>query len=221
MDKLERYLKNATQGLWGKRKLEVREELESHVLERARKHELSGLTREAAISKTLEELGNARAINHKMAEVHTMPKLLRSFVATAFAFFALFTSGIKPVIADKLAPTLEVICTKPSGARWGFLLRPNTNWTMPTNTVLTRAFSPVVLNWSQEGPFVRKLERRIGAQMVGSFVLKTTTARTRAKLLECHAQKLGVDKNLRDWRDQNAQVMRKLEEQFRRSNKPR
>jgi hypothetical protein len=221
MDKLEHYLKTAIQGLWGKKKLEVREELENHVLERAHKHKLSGLTREAAILKTLEELGNARAISYKMTEVHTVPKLLRSLIATAFAFFALLTSGTKPVIADKLAPTLEVICTKPSGARWGFLLRPNTNWTMPTNTVLTRAFSPVVLSWSQEGPFVRKLERRIGAQMVGSFVLMKTTARTRAKLLECHAQKLGVDKNLRDWRDQNAQVMRKLEEQFRRSNKPR
>jgi hypothetical protein len=218
---LEHYLNTASRGLWGKRKLEVREELEAHVLERARKHELSGLTREDAISKTLEELGNARAINHKMTEVHTMPKLFRSFIATAFAFFALLASGTKPVIADRLAPTLEVICTKPSGARWGFLLRPNTNWTTPTNTALTRAFGPVVLNWSQEGPFVRKLERHIGAQMVGSFVLMKTNAQTRAKPLECHAQKLGTDKNLRDWRDQNAQVMRQLEEQFRRSNKPR
>jgi hypothetical protein len=221
MNELENFLKTATRGLWGKRKLEIQEELEAHVLERARKHELSGLNRENAILKTLEELRNPRAISCKMTEVHTMPKLLRSFIATAFAFFALFTSGTKPVIADKLAPTLEVICAKPSGARWGFLLHPNANWITPTNTVLTRAFGPVVFNWSQEGPFVRRLERHIGAQMVGSFALMKTTTQNRPGSFECHAQKLGSDKNLRDWRDQNAQVMRQLEEKFRRSNKLR
>jgi hypothetical protein len=221
MSDLEQFLKSATRGLYSKRKLEFREELEAHVLERARKHELSGLTREAAIRKTLKELGSSRVINHKMTEVHTMPKLLRSFIATAFAFFALLTSGTKPVIADNLAPTLEVICTKPSGVRWGFLLRPNANWIKPTKAILTREFSPVVLNWSKEGPFMRKLERKIGAQIVGSFVLMKTTAQNRPGSLKCHAQKLGTDKNLRDWRDQNAQVMRQLEEQFRRSNKPR
>ena len=62
MNQLQRYLKNATQGLIGKHKLEVREELESHVLERAHKHELSGLSREDAISKSLAELGSARVI---------------------------------------------------------------------------------------------------------------------------------------------------------------
>ena len=221
MNELEQYLKNATRGLWGKRKLEVQEELEAHVLERARKHELMGMSRENAISKTLKELGNARAMNHKMTEVHTMPELLRQFIATAFAFFALLTSGTKPVVADNLAPALEVICTKTSGARWGFLLRPNTNWTKPTNATLTRGFGPVVLNWSQEGRFVRNLERKIGAQMVGSFVLMKTDASNRPRSFECHAQKLGTDKNLRDWRDQSAKVLRELEEQFRRSNKPR
>jgi hypothetical protein len=48
-----------------------------------------------------------------------------------------------------------------------------------------------------------------------------TTVQNRPGSLECHAQKLGTDKNLRDWRDQNAQVMHELEEQFRRSSKPR
>jgi hypothetical protein len=48
--------------LWGKRKLEIREELENHVLERARKHELVGLSRDDAISKSLAELGSAQVI---------------------------------------------------------------------------------------------------------------------------------------------------------------
>jgi hypothetical protein len=62
MNQLEKYLNNATRGLWGKRKLEVREELEAHVLERVRKHEFLGLTREEAISKSLSELGSAQVI---------------------------------------------------------------------------------------------------------------------------------------------------------------
>jgi hypothetical protein len=96
MNQLEKYLNNATRGLFGKQKLEVREELEAHVLERVRKHELSGLPREAAILKTLEELGNARAINQKMTEVHTMPTLLKSMLTTMFAVFAFMTSATNP-----------------------------------------------------------------------------------------------------------------------------
>jgi hypothetical protein len=76
MNDLEKYLRMATRGLWGKRKLEVREELEAHVLERAHKHELLGLTREDAISKSMQELGNARVINQRMMEVYVLSKQL-------------------------------------------------------------------------------------------------------------------------------------------------
>jgi hypothetical protein len=76
MTKLERYLKAATRGLWGQKKLEVIEELESHVLERAHKHELLGLAREDAISKSMQELGNARVINRKITEVYMPSKHL-------------------------------------------------------------------------------------------------------------------------------------------------
>jgi hypothetical protein len=73
---LEKYLNAATRGLWGKRKLEVREELENHVLERAYKHELLGIAREDAIQKSIQELGDARVINHKMTEVYMFSKQL-------------------------------------------------------------------------------------------------------------------------------------------------
>jgi hypothetical protein len=89
---LERYLKNVTRGLWGKRKLEVREELEAHVLERAHKHELSGLAREDAISKSIQELGNARVINYHMMEVYMLSKqlLLGGFCACVLASFGIW-----------------------------------------------------------------------------------------------------------------------------------
>jgi ADP-glucose pyrophosphorylase len=84
---LERYLNAATRGLWGKKKLEVYEELEAHVLERALKHELLGLAREVAISKSIQELGNARVINQRMMEVYMFSKqlLLGGFAACALA----------------------------------------------------------------------------------------------------------------------------------------
>ncbi len=92
MDDLQHYLKTATRGLWRKRKLEVKEELESHVLERAHKHELLGLAREDAISKSMQELGNARVINQHMVEVYMFSKqlLLGGFTACALASFGIW-----------------------------------------------------------------------------------------------------------------------------------
>jgi hypothetical protein len=92
MSNLETYLKSATRGLWGKKKLEVREELEAHVLERAHKHELLGLTRENAISKSMQELGNARVINQHMMEVYMFSKqlFLGGFAACALASFGIW-----------------------------------------------------------------------------------------------------------------------------------
>jgi hypothetical protein len=89
---LEHYLNTATRGLWGKRKLEVREELETHILEKAHKHELLGLTREDAISKSMQELGNARVINQRMMEVYMISKqlLLGGFCACALASFGIW-----------------------------------------------------------------------------------------------------------------------------------
>lgn len=92
MTLLEQYLKNATRGLWGQKKLEVREELENHVLERAHKHELLGIAREDAISKSMQELGNAQAINQHMTEVYMLSKqlLLGGFCACALASFGIW-----------------------------------------------------------------------------------------------------------------------------------
>jgi hypothetical protein len=54
MSNLETYLNTATRGLWGKKKLEFREELEAHVLEKAHKLELQGFNHTDAIQKVLE-----------------------------------------------------------------------------------------------------------------------------------------------------------------------
>jgi hypothetical protein len=81
---LERYLNAATRGLWGQKKLEVREELEAHLLEKARKFELKGFTRTDAIQNVLEEIGPANIVSSGMIGVHTMPNVLRTALAAAF-----------------------------------------------------------------------------------------------------------------------------------------
>ena len=78
MTDLERYLNAATKGLWGKRKLEVREELEIHIRDRAHTLEHTGLEHESAIRKAIQELGDPRVLNHGMKGVHVMPNLIRS-----------------------------------------------------------------------------------------------------------------------------------------------
>ncbi len=93
--KLEKYLKRATSGLIGKKRLEVREELTAHLLERTHKYEIAGLTHPDALARAIEELGDARTIRAGMIGVHTMPK-----------FFA--TTGLSAVIAAGILATLSV-----------------------------------------------------------------------------------------------------------------
>lgn len=62
MNLLEQYLHQATKGIWGRKKLEVREELTAHILERNKKHQLAGLSEQAALEQTLLELGQPQAI---------------------------------------------------------------------------------------------------------------------------------------------------------------
>jgi hypothetical protein len=94
---LEQYLKNATRGLIGKRKLDVREELENHVLEQAHKLELQGFNHADAIEKVLEQIGPASIVSSGMIGVHTMPTMIRSILASlALALTsALFATNIQ------------------------------------------------------------------------------------------------------------------------------
>ena len=89
MNNLERYLNQATRGIWGRRKLEIREELENHVLERTKKFELMGLSRETATARAIQELGDARVVNRGMTGVYMMSTYLKSTVAVIMISVAL------------------------------------------------------------------------------------------------------------------------------------
>jgi hypothetical protein len=94
MSNLETYLKTATRGLWGQKKLEVREELEAHVLEQAHKLELQGFKQTDAIQKALDHIGPANIVSRGMIGVHAMPVMIRSAIAVLMLSLtgALFTA---------------------------------------------------------------------------------------------------------------------------------
>ncbi len=86
MNSLNKYLQQATKGLWGKKKLEIHEELTAHILERAYKHEISGIPHETAVIRAIEELGDPKTIRTGMIGVHTMPNVFKiSGVLTVIA----------------------------------------------------------------------------------------------------------------------------------------
>jgi hypothetical protein len=218
---LETYLKTATQGLWGKRKLEVREELEAHVLERARKHELLGLTRADAISKTLEELGNARAISYKMTEVHTMPKLLRSMLIAMFAFFAFVTSTTNPAGADRLKPSFELQCTDTDGRQSAFEFRPSRYWKKLNDLEMARAIKPVMKNLGHWGNRMQRFENQIGANLtlfIGNSKITGNLRRPKSQpTITCKSHKIGDTQSLREFRKMLPDIMR----DYKRSRLPK
>jgi hypothetical protein len=162
MTELETYLKAATRGLWGKRKLEVREELESHLLEKAHKHELLGLTREEAIFKSMQELGNARVMNTGFIMLQTRP-LIPMLLLIATVFLALGT--LKPVIADRLHPSFELQCINTNGQHSSFEFRPSKYWKNLNNLEMAWAIKPVLDNWGNWGKRMQRFENRIGANL--------------------------------------------------------
>ena len=83
---LERYLRLATWGLWGRKKLEVRRELEGNIQELALEFQMAGCPREEAISRALEEFGPPEKVSQGMNKIYTLPRLLRnSVLMTALA----------------------------------------------------------------------------------------------------------------------------------------
>ena len=83
---LEVYLRRATRGLSGARKLEVRSELEEHVLELAWADQVRGVPQDRAILNALERLGSASSITRDMNRIYTLPLVARSaLIATVLA----------------------------------------------------------------------------------------------------------------------------------------
>ena len=88
MTDLEKYLRNASLGTYGKTRALIRNELEANIRMRGKELEHHGLNETQTIARALEELGEANLVNAGMTGVYTMPKLTRTALPIAFALTA-------------------------------------------------------------------------------------------------------------------------------------
>ncbi len=89
MTNLEKYLRNATRGTYGKTRALIRNELEANIRLRGKELEHHGLNELEAITRALEELGAANLVSTGMTGVYIMPKITRVVLPIAFAMTAI------------------------------------------------------------------------------------------------------------------------------------
>ncbi len=80
---LEKYLKQASKGVWGKKKLEIISELRGSIESRIFMLEQQGHNNTEALKIALTEFGKPNEINAGLVKVHSMPKMFKAFVVAA------------------------------------------------------------------------------------------------------------------------------------------
>lgn len=108
-EQLDRYLRRATRGLCGRRRREVREELETHLQDRIRAYRIAGLSEGDATEQTLKELGHPKEVSRGMAQLYALPPLIGSGTLLA-ALCVLFVIALP----EGVAQSLEVSYRHPS-----------------------------------------------------------------------------------------------------------
>jgi hypothetical protein len=109
---LETYLKTATKGLYGRKKLEVKTEIEGNIKELALEYQIAGLTEANAISQAILDFGEARDLNAGMVKVHTMPKMIKA-VLLAGLLSSVALVGISSSLAEILTSSVGPYPTCP------------------------------------------------------------------------------------------------------------
>jgi hypothetical protein len=104
---LETYLKTATKGLYGTKKLEVKTEIEGNIKELALEYQIAGMSESEAISQAILDFGEARDLNAGMVKVHTMPKMIKAvFLAGLLSSVALV--GVSSSLAEILTSSVGI-----------------------------------------------------------------------------------------------------------------
>lgn len=80
MKATQRFLRQATQGLWGQKKRDAQTELRGAVEDKVYRYRLLGLDETEATAAALRDLGSPAAIARHLSEVHTMPQLLKTML---------------------------------------------------------------------------------------------------------------------------------------------
>lgn len=113
MNDTERYIRQATRGLWGRKRREVAAELRGHIESRRAELLALGLSGPEATRRTLRELGEPTEVRVGMGRVYLLPTMARSGAALGLAcalVLAALPNGIAQVVAfDKNPPGLAII----------------------------------------------------------------------------------------------------------------
>jgi hypothetical protein len=109
---LDTYLKTATKGLYGRKKLEVKTEIEGNIKELALEYQIAGLTQTQAISQAIWDFGEARDLNAGMVKVHTMPKMIKA-VLLAGLLSSVALVGVSSSLAEILTSSIGPYPTCP------------------------------------------------------------------------------------------------------------
>jgi hypothetical protein len=116
--RIENYLRKSTRGLWGRKRLEIREELSAHIDGRVNSHLIAGLRETDAIEKTLIELGHPMNVSTGMARLYTLP-----VVAGSGMMLAMCCAVVVVLLSGSTAQTLNTVnvipadeCLEPQGA---------------------------------------------------------------------------------------------------------
>jgi len=72
----EQFIRRATRGLWGRRRVEAQGELRSHIYERTQYHLQLGSNEQDALTRTLRDLGDPRAVHLGLLRIHSLPLLM-------------------------------------------------------------------------------------------------------------------------------------------------
>ncbi|HEU4741923.1 MAG TPA: permease prefix domain 1-containing protein [Meiothermus sp.] len=103
MSELNRYLRGATRGLWGRKRAEVWAELEGNLRLRIQELQVAGLPEEEAERKALEEIGEPQIVQEGMMRLYAFPKVAR---ASLLAVLAL--AGLLVILPGQAQVSLEV-----------------------------------------------------------------------------------------------------------------
>ena len=114
MTATETYLRRATRGLWGRKRREVREELEAHLSDRVMAYRIGGLAQADAVERALLEMGSPQEVSVGMTRLYTLPTVMGSGAALAavcVCVVALLPRGVaqSPVLGSFYWPSAE--CT--------------------------------------------------------------------------------------------------------------
>ncbi|MBB6016672.1 permease prefix domain 1-containing protein [Deinococcus radiopugnans] len=115
MNPTEKFVRQATRGLWGRRKRDAQAELRGAIEDKIHRHRLHGLNDAEATAAALRDLGRPTAIAHGFREVHTLPPVLGTLLfvglGATLGFQAL--AQVPTVQSAYLPSDLQTVCHLP------------------------------------------------------------------------------------------------------------